>query len=275
MTSSTALPDLASDYCLAPRHREFFQTHGHVLLRRVAAPEEIAAYRPRIQNAVKTHKKETRALEERDTYHRAFLQVGNLWEVDDTVRRFVFARRFAKIAADLMGVDGVRLYHDQALFKEPGGGHTPWHQDQYYWPFETDRTVTMWMPLVDTPIEAGPMVFASGSHKDGCLASIPISDESSAIFRKVTEKKDYPLMINDVHAGDATFHLGWTLHMAVGNSTRNMREVMTIIYFANGARIAKPVNPHQPVDLARFFPGQEPGEIAASVLNPLLYHKES
>ena len=34
--------------------------------------------------------------------------------------RFTLARRFAKIAADLMGVEGVRIYHDQALFKEPG-----------------------------------------------------------------------------------------------------------------------------------------------------------
>lgn len=27
-------------------------------------------------------------------------------------------------------VDGVRIYHDQALFKSPGGGPTPWHCDQ-------------------------------------------------------------------------------------------------------------------------------------------------
>ena len=36
----------------------------------------------------------------------------------------------------------VRLYHDQALFKEAGGGITPWHQDQHYWPLDTDRTIT-------------------------------------------------------------------------------------------------------------------------------------
>ena len=58
----------------------------------------------------------------------------NLWAVDDAVKQFTLAKRFAKIAADLLGVDKVRLYHDQALYKEPGGGFTPWHQDQYYWP---------------------------------------------------------------------------------------------------------------------------------------------
>ena len=83
--------------------------------------------------------------------------------------RFVLARRFAKIAAELMGVQGVRIYHDQALFKEPHGGPTPWHQDQYYWPLKTDKFVTMWMPLTDITAEMGPITFANGSQKLGYL----------------------------------------------------------------------------------------------------------
>ena len=63
----------------------------------------------------------------------------------------MFAPRFAEVAARLLGVEGVRLYHDQGLFKEPGGGPTPWHQDGYYWPLDTERTITLWMPLVDVP----------------------------------------------------------------------------------------------------------------------------
>lgn len=41
----------------------------------------------------------------------------------------------------------MRLYHDQALNKEPGGGYTPWHCDQYYWPVQSDKIVTAWVPL--------------------------------------------------------------------------------------------------------------------------------
>src|SRR6185312_10791097 len=113
------------------------------------SPEEIARYREVIVDATMRHNSETRPLEERDTYGKAFLQVMNLWTVDERVKPFVLSRRFAGIAAQLMAVDRVRLYHDQALFKEPGGGHTPWHQDQFYWPLASDRTITMWMPLVD------------------------------------------------------------------------------------------------------------------------------
>src|ERR1051325_10181425 len=109
--SQATLPDLASDYPVSADQIAGYQQQGHVVLRGVALPQEVAAYRPVLAEAVARYKTETRPLAERDTYGKAFLQVTNLWERDDAVRRFVMARRFAKSAADLMGVDGVRLYH--------------------------------------------------------------------------------------------------------------------------------------------------------------------
>lgn len=52
---------------------------------------------------------EKRALQERDTYGKAFLQIMNLWEADEDVKKFTLAKRFAKIAADLLGVENVRF----------------------------------------------------------------------------------------------------------------------------------------------------------------------
>ena len=57
--------------------------------------DEVAAYRPVIEAATKKRTTETRPIEARDTYGRAFLQVTNLWVHDEGVRRFVTARRFA------------------------------------------------------------------------------------------------------------------------------------------------------------------------------------
>ena len=71
-------------------------------------------------------------------------------------------------------------------------------------------------------------------------------------------------------AGDATFHLGWTIHSAAANRSERMREVMTIIYFADGAPITPPESEYQQADLKAWFPGQGPGEIAASPLNPVM-----
>jgi len=211
------LPDLAEVSPLPDAEIAAYRESGHVLLRGVASPGEVAAYRLIIASAARRHSRETRPLEERDTYGKAFLQVGNLWRQDAAVRRFVLARRFGKMAADLMGVDGVRILHDQALFKEPGGGFTPWHQDQLYWPLDTDHTITLWMPLVDVPLEVGSMTFVSGSHKLDMRSLIVISDESEEVLqRHVLAHNLAQHTYGAMAAGDATWHAGWTMHRAPG-----------------------------------------------------------
>jgi ectoine hydroxylase-related dioxygenase (phytanoyl-CoA dioxygenase family) len=278
MAQQLDLPSLASDYSLGGDVIAAYRRDGHVYLPGVVSREELAAYRPAIVQATYRYNQETRALEERETYARAFLQVMNLWTKDDVVRRFVLARRFGKIAAALMGVDGVRLYHDQALFKESGGGYTPMHQDQYYWPIATDHTITMWMPLVDLPAEVGGMRFASGSQAAGYLGELPISDRSEDVLSQLIRERGFRLVEpGAINAGDATFHTGWTLHGARPNSSPMMREVMTIIYYADGARVMEPESEGQRNDLNAWFPGLKPGDLAASELNPLVYsrHAES
>jgi ectoine hydroxylase-related dioxygenase (phytanoyl-CoA dioxygenase family) len=272
ISPSPLLPDLDASYPVSPSDVKAYQQNGHVLLRQIASPQEVAIYRRAIQEAVATMNTETRKLEERDTYGKAFLQIMNLWEKDVTVRKFTLAKRFAKIAADLMGCEHVRLYHDQALYKEPGGGFTPWHQDQYYWPLDTTKTITLWMPLVDLTEEMGIMRFASGSHKEGYIDKLGISDSSQQFLDQYIKDKQFPVTNTlTMQAGDATFHNGWTLHGAPGNHSATMREVMTIIYFADGTRALKPDNKNREADLAAWLPGIKPGEMAASHLNPIIY----
>jgi hypothetical protein len=264
--------DLSSGYPLSRDQIASFQRDGHILLRALATRAELEAYRPVILAARDRHGQELTPLEHRDTYGRAFLKGMNLWAKDEGVRRFVCARRFAKVAAELLGVQGVRLYHDQALLKEPGGGLTPWHQDQHYWPLATDSTVTMWMPLIDVTPEMGTMHFASGSHLAGYLGDLPISDESETACARFVGERGWSIVPGRaMAAGDATFHYGWTLHGAPGNATSRTREVMTIIWYADGARVGPLDNLNRQRDRDRWLPGLEPGDLAASELNPLIY----
>ncbi|MBI2425518.1 MAG: phytanoyl-CoA dioxygenase family protein [Candidatus Hydrogenedentes bacterium] len=278
-TALAAVPDLAGDYALSVPTIERFRSQGHAVLRGCAGREDVLAYRDYIAGVVERLKYEARGgvyntkLEERDTYHKAFVQLENLWTQDEGVKRFTFARRLAKIAAELLGVDGVRLYHDQALFKEAGGGHTPWHQDQYYWPIDNPNTVTMWMALDDCPIEMGSLVFADESHTAGSLASLAISDESERVFRDEVIRRGLPLSINEMNAGDATWHYGWTLHKAPGNITNRERRAMTIIYVADGARVSEFKTDRHPREASRWLPGLQPGDLVDSALNPVLYSK--
>jgi ectoine hydroxylase-related dioxygenase (phytanoyl-CoA dioxygenase family) len=264
-------PDLSADYALTKDQINQFQNNGHILLRNLASRDEVNFYRKAILDGVEKLNTERRKMEDRDTYGKAFLQIFNLWRQNDILRKFVLAKRFAHVAAKLMGVDRVRLYHDQALFKEPGGGHTPWHQDQYYWPLDTNNTITMWMPLVDINSDMGIMRFASGTHTLGSVTSKEISDDSESFFDDFVKDNKFNVTgANSMTAGDATFHSGWTLHNAPGNKSPKMREVMTIIYFADKTRVLKPDHDHRKKDHEVWLMSVPPGQLAESELNPLI-----
>lgn len=271
MSPTQPLPELSSDYSLTEANVADYRRDGHVTLRGLCSQEEIAALRPAVLAAVRRLNTESRPMDQRDTYGKAFLQTMNLWRQDEACARFTLSKRFARVAAKLMGVERVRLYHDQALFKEPGGGHTPWHQDQYYWPLDC-KTVTLWMPLVNADSEMGTMHFASGSHDEGYLEAIGISDASEEFFASFVNERGYRVSPSGaLMAGDATFHSGWVLHAAGGNKSDRTREAMTVIYLEDGAQILSPDNPNRENDLKSWFPGLNAGDPAASELNPLLY----
>lgn len=265
------LSHLSTDYPISREECEQYQRDGHIVLKTVASQEEVDAYRPLITGVVDEVAKTRDPQGRISDYGTMFTQVTNVWRKNDELRKFIFSRRFARIAAELMGVHGVRLYHDQALIKEPGGKPTPWHQDYYYWPLDTEHTITMWMPLVDVSREMGSMSFAQGSHKNVAFQQLPISDTSQAYFEKVIREQQSNICSYSLKAGDATFHAGRTLHAAHANASSNRREVITIIFYADGTRIMEPDNQHRKVDMEVFHPGQKRGEKAASELNPLLY----
>jgi ectoine hydroxylase-related dioxygenase (phytanoyl-CoA dioxygenase family) len=271
IAQAAQLPPLDNFKRLPEQNISEFQQKGHTLVKGVLSAEEINAYRPVILGAASRFNTEKRKLEDRDTYGKAFLQTMNLWQVDAAAKKFVLAKRMAKIAADLMGVDNVRLYHDQALFKEPGGGPTPWHQDQYYWPIDTNNTVTMWMPLVDIDVDMGMLTFASGSYENGAVFNHEISDKSDAAYYKYVKDNNFPIsQAETMIAGDTTWHRGFIIHNAPGNNSKTLREVMTIIYVADGARITPHQNPHQANDHQKWLMGKPAGELIDSELNPKL-----
>src|SRR5437868_7909712 len=193
LADKTKLPDLNNFKPVSKEAIEEFRKNGHTLTRGLMNPDEVAVYHDVIVEAAEKYNTEKRKLAERDSYGKASLQIMNLWRNDEKVKKFVMAKRFARVAADLLGVENVRIYHDQALFKEPGGGPTPWHQDQYYFPVDTFNVVTMWMPLVDINVDMGMLIFASGSHKKGYALDKEISDESETAFDTIIVAKNYPV----------------------------------------------------------------------------------
>ena len=246
-----------------------YNENGYIKLKHVLSPDLLERYRQAIHARVAELSRDALPMEQRTTYGKAFLQIMNLWAESPAVKEFVFGKRLARIAAELMGVSGVRLYHDQALYKEPGGGITPWHADQYYWPVDSDKTVTAWVPLQETPLELGPLVFSEKSHCLQAGRDLEISDESEITLQQALER--FRIEDSAYALGDISFHSGWTFHRAGANTTDRPREVMTMIYMDENIRLTEPKNKNHVLDLERWAPGLHAGDMLASPLNPRIY----
>ena len=253
--------------------RAAFERDGHVTLRGLMPPQELAAIGREITRLTLHLNTEQRSLEERDTYGRAFLQVMNLWEKSPLVGRFVMGQRLARVAAQLLGVKGVRLYHDQSLYKEPGGGITPAHADQYYWPLASDRTVTAWIPLQPVPPEMGPLGFYARSQSVEFGRDLGIGDESEDRISANMARHGFEFASGAFDLGEVSFHLGWTFHKAGPNLSDRPRSVMTIIYMDAAMRLVPALNAVQANDRDQWCPGAGEGQVIDTRKNPVIWQR--
>lgn len=285
------LPSLSSEYPILPEQVRQFQQQGHILLRGLVSQAEIDVYRPYILKAIASNLEEDHAIEKLvQGSQENWIYIDNLWRLDDIARRFILASRFGQVAAELMGVDAVRLFRDQTYFKKPGGSCTPWHQDGYFMPLDTDKIITMWIPLVEVTPEMAPMSFVTGSHFGAKYlgTSMPQPKKMQEFAESIIQQGYEITSYRTLAAGDVTFHSGWTLHSAPTNKSDRTREVLVIVYYADGAHIAQPKKlasqaPFQEQFAeqmrqqtgATCFPMVQPGDLAVTPMNPLIYQKSS
>jgi ectoine hydroxylase-related dioxygenase (phytanoyl-CoA dioxygenase family) len=282
------LPDLAGTYELAGEQAAAFARDGHLKLAGVFTAAEIEAYRAHLKRVVEEHSQESHAMERKVAgAGKNWKFVNNLWTLDAAARQFVLSPRLGRLAADLLGVDAVRLFRDQSYFKGPGGANTPWHQDAYFMPLDTDKILTLWIPLTDITPELAPMSYVTGSHLAGYLGTSNGDDAAMDGFEAEVREKGFALHnYGTFQAGDVAAHSAWTLHSSRSNSAPLMREAMVIVYFADGARLVdeSPLAAGAPPQefYARMIrqqnrttslPGLKPGDLAAGPLAPLVYSR--
>jgi ectoine hydroxylase-related dioxygenase (phytanoyl-CoA dioxygenase family) len=266
--------DIDSEYKISPEQVARFEKDGYIKLKNVLSPDVLDYYGKEITRMVLLLSKDEKPLAQRTTYGKAFLQIMNLWLKSEIVKEFVLGQRLARIAGDLLRTQGVRLYHDQALYKEAGGGYTPWHVDQYYWPLATEKTVTAWIPLHAVPLENGPLMFSVGSQRIKIGRDLEISDASEKKIDEQLKLSNLPVDETPFDLGEVSFHLGYTFHRAGPNQLPKAREVMTIIYMDRDMRLIEPKNKNQQSDWDNWCPGAKIGEIINSPLNPVIYSRD-
>jgi hypothetical protein len=211
---------------------ERYRRDGFAVMRGLLEKSEVDQFRQAVDRAVAFRTRlDLQPFEEKTPYGQSFLQCISLWMDSPDVRVLSFHPRIAEMAARLLGVSRVRLWHDQALYKEPGGRETEAHQDYAYWPVNEPDMVTAWIPLIDVNEESGCMGYVAGTQRN--------AREFVDIFRSPGAGNAFgarhaPAQFIPANRGDVIFHAAKTVHMAMPNRSKAVRAAHTVVYFRDG-----------------------------------------
>jgi len=209
---------LDSEFLIDPSIVDEYRHEHHVTIRGLATREELQPYRDAIA-----------ALVAGSATSSSFIRLQDVWRRSEVARRLVFARRFARVAAQLLGVASVQLSYDQVLFKLAGTNRTAWHTDRPYFSIAKDEALTMWLPLVDVPMYMGPICFASHSQEMADIDDETWVGSEGALTARIGRR--WQVLSEPFRVGDASFHSSRILHSAGPNRSKKIRETLTVVYY--------------------------------------------
>jgi len=257
--------ELNASYELDPLAIMRFNRDGYVKLKRVLSPGALALLRQETETTLRAELGENPGLD--------FRSGEMMWLTNEIFRQFVLSPRIAEIAAALMGVERVRLYHDNALAKEPGCGRTPWHYDEEHFPIASKNVCTAWIPLQAIPRNMGPLAFAVGMETCRLVEAVQSSRFDTSYDRTVSNifaEQDVAVDDGPFALGEISFHHAQCFHTAGPNNTPESRMVLATTYFEDGACVV-PAPTMISGDWRKFMPGVGAGETIQSRYNPVCF----
>jgi phytanoyl-CoA hydroxylase len=158
----------------------------------------------------------------------------NLWQTNTRVEKIMLDENIGRMAAQLAGVDGIRIWHDQVLIKRPWANPTSWHLDTPFWSFTDRNALSIWVALDDITLENGCLFFIPGSQKLTGFENPGIGKNMDSIFNFYPALINSPTIAAPMKAGSCSFHNGLTIHGAHANMTHGFRRAMTCAYMPDG-----------------------------------------
>jgi phytanoyl-CoA hydroxylase len=190
-------------------------------------------------------------------YAQVFTQALNLRDIHAGMAELIYDERLARWAGLLAGVDGMRMWHDQALIKPPYGNHTAFHFDDPYWSFYSRQAVNMWVALDDATLANGCLWYLPGTQRTARFELVPIAENLGDLFKSYPEWKTIAAVAAPCPAGSVIFHNGLVAHGAGVNMTPYPRRAMTCAWMPDGSTF----NGQQSLLPADYFNSLELGQV--------------
>jgi phytanoyl-CoA hydroxylase len=168
-------------------------------------------------------------------YAQVFTQCLNLKDIHPRMAQLVFDERLGQTAGTLAGLEGVRVWHDQALVKGPYANPTAFHFDDPFWSFYSHQAVNMWVALDDATLANGCLWYFPGTQRAARFELVGIGENLGDIFKAYPEWRKIEAVPAPCPAGSAIFHNGLIAHGAGANMTPFFRRAMTVGFMPHDA----------------------------------------
>jgi ectoine hydroxylase-related dioxygenase (phytanoyl-CoA dioxygenase family) len=170
-------------------------------------------------------------------------QIVNIWEADELFREHLYNATICALAAQLMGHQVLRVWHDQVQYKPAKVGEpTHWHQDMPYWPvIEPADLISAWTALDDATLANGCMWMVPGSHLWGSHKGGAIGTDEMT-FRPLPDMEQLPKGITielvpcEVKKGQVVFYHCLTWHGSPANRSDRGRPAIAVHYMPGYTR---------------------------------------
>ena len=263
----------------------FYQENGYWLGPKILSDEELALIREHHARVVAGEYETGRPPHSRSTEPGQaidrIVKIDNSYWSDSVLAHLALNPIIGGIAAQLAGVAGIRLWHDQLLYKPPqkdtDAGAVGWHQDWHYWQCaEPAEMLTAWVALIDVDEHNGCMEVVPGSHRWGLLdESDFFAQDLESLQRSIEEKSGHKFETVPcvLPAGAVSFHHCLTVHGSRPNLSDAPRLSLVIHMQPDGTHYHQgtPAEAHANV---RLLSGRE-GDPFAGPYFPVIYRNGS
>jgi ectoine hydroxylase-related dioxygenase (phytanoyl-CoA dioxygenase family) len=224
---------------LTDKQREFYRTNGFIVIEDFLDSDELEEWCRCTDEAVAERlggsiEFLTNQRDPETFYAQVFTQCLRLADTHEGMHKLIFDPRIGRMAATLAGVDGIRIWHDQALIKPPHGNPTAWHLDNPYWSFTSRDSISFWVALDDATLSNGCLYYLPGTHKLARWDNVGIGQNVGEIFKVYPEWRNIEPVPCPCRAGSIVWHNGLTAHGAGANMTTRPRRAMTCAFMPDG-----------------------------------------
>lgn len=154
---------------------------------------------------------------------------------------FMRAPRILGPVTTLLGTDAAAIIQSQFIFKNPGAWGQPWHQDSYYFKFDQQPQIGVWIASSPARIENGCLFVAPGSHREDIHKHHPASRaQSNYGYTEITDRDfsdEIPVLLE---TGDCLFFHSYLMHKSVDNNSDTRRTALVYHYARPGTRNLNP-----------------------------------